>query len=104
MKIENNGMQPVSPNKRTDSVSSTKKNSTTGETRSVLAGKDRAEVTESARLLAKARVELESSPEVENARVEALRGQVERGEYEIPYEDLARRLLPRLGRPVHGAE
>jgi flagellar biosynthesis anti-sigma factor FlgM len=50
-------------------------------------------VTESARLLAKARAELDSAEEVENERIQMLKQQIASGNYEIPVDELAKRLL-----------
>ena len=92
MKIENSGMTPISP-KRTDSIQSSDKKSASSSARVSISGKDRAEVTESARLLAKARTELENADGAENERLEMLKQQVQSGNYEIPVEELAKRLL-----------
>jgi len=92
MKIENNGSTPVSP-KKVDNVSSAGKKSPLQRTANVAMGKDHAEVTENARLLAKARMSLDSLENVENDRIEMLRREIESGSYQIPVEDLARRLL-----------
>lgn len=94
MKIENNGSTPVSP-KKIDNVSSAGKKGSLQRTANAAMGKDRAEVTENARLLAKARVSLDSIQDVENERIEMLRREIENGSYQIPVEDLARRLLAR---------
>jgi flagellar biosynthesis anti-sigma factor FlgM len=92
MKIENNGTSPVPP-KRTDGVQPNGKTGPGQPVRSTIAGKDRAEVTESARLLAKARAELDSAEEVENERIQMLKQQIASGNYEIPVDELAKRLL-----------
>lgn len=94
MKIENNGSTPVSP-KKVDSVSSAAKKSSLQRTSSAAVGKDRAEVTENARLLAKARASLDNIQDVESERIEMLRREIENGSYQIPVEDLARRLAAR---------
>lgn len=93
MKIENNGSTPITP-KRTDSVQSTTRRDLNQTSRtSQAAGKDRAEVTENARLLAKARTAMDSLDEVESERLELLKQQIANGNYEIPVEELAKRLL-----------
>ncbi len=99
MKIDNNGTAPISP-KRTEGVNATGKKYPVPGSPTSISGKDRAEVTGSARMLAKARAALEnagleSSDEVENDRIEMLRQQVQNGNYQIPVEDLARRLIAR---------
>jgi flagellar biosynthesis anti-sigma factor FlgM len=91
MKIENNGSTPVSP-KKVDNVSSAGKKTPLQRTANAEVGKDRAEVTENARLLAKARASLDSLDGAENERLDMLRREIESGNYQIPVEDLARRL------------
>jgi flagellar biosynthesis anti-sigma factor FlgM len=95
MKIENTGSTPVNP-QRTENVQPANKKPASQEVRPVASGKDRAEVTESARLLAKARAALENSGDVENERVAMLKKQVESGNYEIPVDELAKRLATRM--------
>lgn len=55
--------------------------------------KDQAELSESARLLAKALNEADSTPAARAEQVRQLKEQVEAGTYESPYDELARRLL-----------
>ncbi len=59
-------------------------------------GKDKAEFSERSLALSKARSALEAAPEVRSERVEALRGQIQAGAYQVPYEKLAGRLLDKL--------
>ncbi len=94
MKIENNGSMPVAP-KRTDNVQAASKKDSSQGVRPATSGTDKAEVTESARLLAKARAALENSDDVESERVAMLKRQVESGNYQVPVEELAKRLLAR---------
>ncbi len=99
MKIENTGSMPVTP-KRTEGVQSSSKKTPVQGTRPTGEAKDRAEVTESARLLAKARAALDkvnpdNAGDVESERVEILKQQIENGNYQIPVEELAKRLLSR---------
>jgi len=58
---------------------------------------DQAALSEKARVLNKARTAMDSIPEVRTEKVSALRNQVNSGSYHVPLEDLARRLLVRLG-------
>ncbi len=94
MKIENNGSQPVAP-RWTDSVQGASKKDAGQGVRPAASGTDRAEVTENARLLAKARAALENGADVESERVAMLKQQIESGNYQIPVEELAKRLLAR---------
>ena len=95
MKIENNGMTPITP-KRTEASQGVDRKDTKGEVSAASGNKDRAELSENARLLAKARASLEELSEVERERVERLREQIESGTYTVPVEDLAKRLVSRL--------
>ncbi len=61
-------------------------------------GKDEASVSESAKILAKAYQSLNDSSEVRDETVDALREQIETGEYDVPYETLAGVLAQRLYR------
>jgi flagellar biosynthesis anti-sigma factor FlgM len=56
-------------------------------------GKDKAELSDNARLLARARVSLDNVSEVESEKVQMLRKQVESGDYTIQVEEIARRLM-----------
>lgn len=95
MKIENNGLNPISP-KRTEAAQGIDRKDTRSEAGAINSGKDRAELSENARLLAKARASLEELSEVERERVERLREQIDSGTYTVPVEDLAKRLVSRL--------
>jgi anti-sigma28 factor (negative regulator of flagellin synthesis) len=59
-------------------------------------GKDRASLSESARLLARARAHLEESPATRAGVVQALKERVASGTYQVPLEGLVQRLLQRL--------
>jgi negative regulator of flagellin synthesis FlgM len=54
---------------------------------------DRVSVSEDARTLARLRGELGDLAAVRTEKVEALRGQIERGEYRVDFRAVARRLL-----------
>jgi flagellar biosynthesis anti-sigma factor FlgM len=58
-----------------------------------LSGKDEATLSESARMLAKARTGLGTTPDVRKDVVESLHEQIQSGVYQIPYDALAKRLL-----------
>jgi negative regulator of flagellin synthesis FlgM len=58
-----------------------------------LGGKDKATLSEQARLLARAHSALEAAPEVRADRVEELRKQIENGTYQVPHEELVKKLL-----------
>lgn len=61
-----------------------------------LAGKDRASLSENARLLARARARLDESPQARAEVVDALKGQIANGTYQVPLEELVQRLLHQL--------
>jgi len=58
-----------------------------------IAGKDKASLSENARILAKSRAALEETPEIRTEMVEQLRQQIAAGEYQIPVKELASRFL-----------
>ena len=96
MKIENNGAVPISPKRTENSQAVSKKNGNTAPVtgnRPAIAGKDHVEVTESARTLAKARAALDNVQDVENDRVEMLKQQVASGNYTVPVEALAKKMM-----------
>ena len=95
MKIENTNMSPIS-SKPTDSTKRLEKKDSLKETRSVRAGQDKAEMSENARLLAKARAALGNVDETDNERLAALRKQIESGDYTVQVNDLARKLAAKL--------
>jgi len=58
--------------------------------------RDRASLSEQARLLAKARTALEDTSEVRTDLVNELRSKVKANQYEVPVEQLAQRLVSRF--------
>jgi len=58
--------------------------------------RDQASLSESARLLAKARLSLQELPDMRTERVAALREQVQAGTYQVPVEKLASLFLKGL--------
>lgn len=95
MKIENNSIHSLRPQK-TQAAAPTERNTHATEHATTGRSKDRAELSEQARVLAKARTALGEAPEVRNERIERLREQLLNGTYAVPYEELARRLLQHL--------
>ena len=61
-----------------------------------LSGKDQAMLSEGARLLAESLTALKAAPEVRADLVADLRAKIESGNYEIPYDELAKRLAAQL--------
>jgi len=60
--------------------------------------KDRATLSDQAQLLSKALTKMEGTPEVRMEKVEALRGKILDGQYQVNYEELAKKMsgLPGL--------
>ncbi len=65
-----------------------------------LKGKDQASLSESAKILAKAYQALSDSPETRTEMVDAIRQQIEAGEYSVPYDKLAEILAKKLYKPT----
>ncbi len=95
MKIENTGIQPLST-KKTENATPVEKREELSETGKVRAGKDKVEMSENARLLAKARATLGDTESADAERLALLKQQVESGDYTIQVGDLARKLLAKL--------
>ncbi len=95
MRIENNGIQPLST-KPTENTNPVEKREELSETESVHAGQDKVEMSENARLLAKAHAALGSLETTESERVALLKQQVESGDYTIQVGELARKLMAKL--------
>ena len=95
MKIENNGISQLS-SKSTDVTGRIEKKDDHKDLQTVRAGQDKAEMSESARLLAKSRSALGNVDETNSTRVEMLQKQVESGDYKIQVNDLARKLVARF--------
>jgi len=95
MKIEPTGIQPLST-KPTENASPVERREELNEAESALGGQDKVEMSENARLLAKARAALGNTEEVENERLALLKQQVQSGDYSIQIGELARKLLSKM--------
>jgi flagellar biosynthesis anti-sigma factor FlgM len=95
MKIENTSMSPLS-SPSAESTKRVEKKEFIKDPQSVRAGQDRAEMSENARLLAKARVALGNVEETDTERIAALRKQIENGDYTVQVSELARKLVARM--------
>ena len=98
MKIENTSMSPLSsqpaePGKRVEKKD--KKDNVKG-TQSVRAGQDKVEMSDDARLLAKARLALGSVEDADPEKLAALRSRIENGDYTVQVTELARKLAAKL--------
>jgi anti-sigma28 factor (negative regulator of flagellin synthesis) len=95
MKIENNGITPLSAN-RPEVANRVEKKSNLKNANPVAGGQDIAEMSENARLLAKARVALGNVEETDLERLALLKRQIESGDYTVQVRDLARKLVAKL--------
>lgn len=89
MKIENNFLNPITPQSKPEGLPPVGK--ATPQVNA--ASKSSTEISEQARLLSKARLAANEAPEVRMDRVQELKQRIVSGNYVIPYQDLARQLL-----------
>jgi flagellar biosynthesis anti-sigma factor FlgM len=98
MKIENNNISSANFNKTEASNQVEKQHSTSSSNNaSTVSSKDKAELSDNARLLSKARIALNETPEVNQAKVTDLKAKIQNGNYNVPYEGLADKLYAKLG-------
>ena len=95
MKIENTGLQPLST-KPTETALPIERREELSETESTRSGQDKVEMSENARLLAKARATLGNSETADAERIALLKQQVDSGDYTIQLGELARKLMARI--------
>jgi negative regulator of flagellin synthesis FlgM len=98
MKIENNNISSASFNKTEGTYQVDKSNSGSSvENSSSVSKKDKAELSDQARLLSKAQSTLDETPEVNQTKVDDLKAKIQKGEYNIPFEELATKMASKLG-------
>jgi flagellar biosynthesis anti-sigma factor FlgM len=90
MKIEGNYLNPITPNQKPEGIQPAVK----GAHAVSSSPKSPAEISEQARILSKARLAARDIPEERPERVQELKQQINSGSYAIPYQDLAKQLLP----------
>ncbi len=95
MKIENNGLSPLST-KRPEAAPRVEKKEDQKDIRSVHGGQDKAEMSENARLLSKARVALGNVEDLNADRMTVLKQQIGSGDYSVQVGDLARKLVAKF--------
>ncbi len=95
MKIENNNLLPLSA-KPTETVPPVEKKDDHNGVSSVRSGQDRVEMSENARLLAKARTALGNVEETNSDYLLMLKNQIASGDYTIQVSELARKLVTTL--------
>jgi len=91
MKIEQQSVNPLQTNRAESAQQADKQRSV--EKSNVEPQRDRAELSEKAKLLAKARAELDKTSAEDTKKVEDLKEQIQQGKYEIPYDQLAKKML-----------
>lgn len=95
MKIENTKLSPLS-SKPAESARRIEKKDSPINSQSIRTGQDKVEMSEEARLLAKARTALGNVDETNTEKLAALRGQIESGDYTVQVNELARKLVAKL--------
>ncbi|GAP07901.1 MAG TPA: flagellar biosynthesis anti-sigma factor FlgM [Anaerolinea thermolimosa] len=95
MKIENNGISSLSSSHQADSARQVDHKGGNREVELHHLQADRAELSERARVLARARATAENGEPARQERVEEIRRQVESGDYTVQVEEIARRLMAR---------
>lgn len=95
MKVENNAISPLSP-QGTDPAQHVDRKNASSESGPAELHHDHADVSENARLLAKARLAMDKTNEAEDKKVEMLRQSVQSGDYTVQVEAIARKLANRL--------
>ncbi len=95
MKIENTSLSPLSA-KPADQAKRVEKKDNLKETKSVRAGQDKVEMSEDARLLAKARAALGNVDDSDTEKLAALKSKIESGDYTVQVTELARKLAAKL--------
>lgn len=98
MKIENTNINSTSFNKTEGTHQVEKQTSNASvENTSSIDKKDKAELSENARLMSKARVALDEVPDVDQAKVDDLKAKIQSGDYHVPIEKLADSMMSKLG-------
>jgi flagellar biosynthesis anti-sigma factor FlgM len=91
MKIENSSLNSITPQKP-EAAHGVDKTPRPIETTSAVGGKDKAELSEKARLLSKTKAAGDTSSTERQSKVADIKHQVDNGTYSIPFSELARRL------------
>ncbi len=95
MKIENTSLQPLSAKPTTNTVPIERREEV-NETETVRSGQDKVEMSENARLLAKARAALGNTENTDAERLALIKQQIESGDYTIQVSELARKLTAKF--------
>jgi flagellar biosynthesis anti-sigma factor FlgM len=96
MKIENSSPSPLS-SRPADSAKRVEKKDFSRNARAVRSGHDKVEMSEDARLMAKARLTLNTvNDDADDEKLSALREKIDNGDYTIQVTELARKLAAKL--------
>lgn len=97
MKVENAHNNSIVP-KQTENANPVEKNPRSLENERIekLNAKDQASLSERAKLLATARIQMAEIPDIRTEKVNELRDQLKAGSYQISYEKLADLLISRF--------
>ncbi len=95
MKIENTNLSPLS-SKPTEPAKRVEKKDALKDARSIHGGQDKVEMSEDARLLAKARAALGNVDDADAEKLTALRAKIDSGDYTVQVTELARKLAAKL--------
>lgn len=98
MKVDNSNVNRLSRNE-TEGASPLERNNNLSETASNVegfSGKDKATLSDRARLLAKARVAMDETPETRSEKVDQLRVDIQTGNYKVPYAEVVNRVLSQV--------
>lgn len=90
--IDNNNISPLA-SKKADSAYRAERPQAGNHAAKAEGKRDKAELSENARLMAKARAALEKSPELENERLAEIRNQINNGDYTIQVNTIVQRLM-----------
>lgn len=98
MKINNTELNPAQSSRSdsTKSIDNNAKAGRKGDYKTKFKNKDEAAVSDIARLLAKTHQALQETPDVRTEFVENIRQKIQDGTYEVPIEELAKKLLERF--------
>ena len=92
MKIENNALNSLS-SKKLEETHAPEASQARAETKRVERKRDKAEFSESARLLAKARTAMSELSETENTRLEEIKRSIQSENYTVPVKELANKMM-----------
>lgn len=95
MKIENNPLNQLQSSKA-ESLQQVEKQQKQVEQTARTPQKDTLEVSEKARLLSKARIAIDGVEEARAQKVNDLKEKVNNGDYQVPHEELAKRIVSHI--------